>query len=240
VALLVELGRVPEAVDHALAHLDTMDEAFAFAQRLHQQGESGQALRIAEHGLSLHGFNQAALAAWLRDLAAEQGEIGQALRAAEIAFREAPGLDAYLQVQKLAGEGWPELHEALLDYVRGAPGHNHAGRVDVLLHEGLTDDALDVVQDSWDYSLIGRVVDAALQSHPERVIPICRAQADSIMDRGQASAYDQAVRWLQRAQVAYQAAGRAPEWREYLTDLLARHRKKYKLRPMLEALRDAR
>jgi uncharacterized Zn finger protein len=84
------------------------------------------------------------------------------------------------------------------------------------------------------------VVDAALQSHPERVIPICREQADSIMDRGQAGAYDHAVRWVKRARTAYQAAGREPEWQEYIGDLLARHHKKYKLRPMLEALRNAR
>jgi uncharacterized Zn finger protein len=195
VALLVELGRVPEAVDHALAHLDTPDEVLAFAQRLHGRGESGQALRIAEHGLTLHGFNKAALATWLRDRATEQGETEQALCAAGIAFREAPGLEAYLQVQGLAGESWPELREALLEHVRRAPGHKVAGRVEVLLHEGLTGDALDIVQGTWDYALIGRVVDSALQSHPERVIPICRAQADSIMDRGQAGAYDHAVRW---------------------------------------------
>jgi hypothetical protein len=45
---------------------------------------------------------------------------------------------------------------------------------------------------------------------------------------------------VKRARTAYQAAGREPEWQEYMGDLLARHHKKYKLRPMLEALRNAR
>lgn len=109
--------------------------------------------------------------------------------------------------------------------------------MNVLLHEGLAGDALDRVEDTWNYDLLRRVVDAAVESYPERVIPICRAQADTIMDGGKAGAYDHAIRWLRRARTAYRAAGRDAEWEDYLRELLERHHRKYKLRPMLEGLR---
>ncbi len=46
-----------------------------------------------------------------------------------------------------------------------------------------------------------------------------------------------AVRWLEKAQAAYQAAGREEEWRDYLEQLIRRHQRKHKLMGMLEILR---
>lgn len=40
-----------------------------------------------------------------------------------------------------------------------------------------------------------------------------------------------------KARAAYRAAGRESEWRTYLEELIRRHGRKYKLVPMLEALR---
>jgi hypothetical protein len=41
---------------------------------------------------------------------------------------------------------------------------------------------------------------------------------------------------LEKSRDAYVASGREEEWRDYLDDLVGRHQRKYKLRPMLEDL----
>lgn len=56
------------------------------------------------------------------------------------------------------------------------------------------------------------------------------------MNEGRSSHYDGAVTWLPKARNAHLAARREKEWRAYLEELIARHRRKYKLRPMLEDL----
>jgi uncharacterized Zn finger protein len=57
------------------------------------------------------------------------------------------------------------------------------------------------------------------------------------MDSGAAGSYDLATQWLQRAAAAYDAAGRIDEWTARIEGLIDKHRRKYKLRPLLEALR---
>ena len=42
-----------------------------------------------------------------------------------------------------------------------------------------------------------------------------------------------------KAALAYEVLGREDDWRACLDDLIERHRRKYKLRPLLEGLRGA-
>jgi hypothetical protein len=48
-----------------------------------------------------------------------------------------------------------------------------------------------------------------------------------------------AVQWLEKAALAYEVLGREDDWRACLDDLIERHHRKYKLRPLLEGLRGA-
>jgi len=57
------------------------------------------------------------------------------------------------------------------------------------------------------------------------------------MDANRAAHYELAVQWLEKAALAYEALGREDDWRACLDDLIDRHRRKYKLRPLLEGLR---
>ncbi|HEU0054321.1 MAG TPA: hypothetical protein VFQ39_14135, partial [Longimicrobium sp.] len=70
-----------------------------------------------------------------------------------------------------------------------------------------------------------------------RVIPLCRRHAEALIDAGKAEGYEAAAAWLAPAKHAYLAARRTREWDRYIAGLLKRHRQKYKLRPLLEALR---
>jgi uncharacterized Zn finger protein len=234
VTMLVRVGRGPEAVAYGLRSLATAGEALALAQALYTHGEQQDALRIAEHGLTLEEA-KFALAQWLRDKAAATGNKLQALAAARIAFQEQVNLPNYLRVVELAGDQWSEVRAELLEYTRHARGLSD-GRIDVFLYEHLIDDAIAVVDTGAYYTEVAKVVDAALTSRPEWVIQACRQQAEEIMNRGKADLYHAAANWLAKARTAYQNAGREAEWRDYLAELLAQHIRKYKLVPLLKAL----
>jgi uncharacterized Zn finger protein len=116
-------------------------------------------------------------------------------------------------------------------------GYVPDGVVEVFLYEGRIAAALDAVEHSYSFDLLGKVADAAIPTHPDRVIAIGRKQAEEIMNRGKADRYDRAIEWLARAKAAYHAADRSQEWDAYLNELLSLHGRKYKLVPMLQSLR---
>ena len=57
------------------------------------------------------------------------------------------------------------------------------------------------------------------------------------MDRGKAELYSSAANWLAKTRTAYRALGHVEEWLAYLNELLSQPGRKYKLVPMLKALR---
>ncbi len=234
--MLVRLGRVQEAVAYGLRHTASAEEALALAKTLREHGAVEEALRIAEHGLTLEGM-QKPLARWLSETAQSIGREEMALEAAIVAFREGPDLASYRRVQELAGPRWPKIKPRLLEHVERLADAEAA--VEIYLHEGLVDRAVQAVDRVAyvSYDTLERVVDAAIESHPDWVIRQCQQQAERIMDAGQSRYYHHAIRWLEKARAAYLAAGRGAAWDVYLDGLLTRHRRKYKLVPMLETLR---
>ena len=236
VTMLVRLGRLKDAVDYSMKHLDSAEDALAISKALREHGEVPAALDIAERGLALDG-QKALLAEWLRDLASSCGETQRALSAAVIAFCADPGLVAYQRTQELAGDSWLDYRAKLLDHLRNSKSYYPRGQVEVFLHEGLVADAIDAVDASSDYELIDQVVDAAIELNPEWVIQTCRRQAEPIIKGGKAQYYDHAVRWLGKARDAYRIADKQQEWHTYLEDMIDRHGRKYKLLPMLKTLR---
>ncbi len=235
VRMLVRLGRVEEAVNYGLRYLVTTDEALALAQALHKHGHSLQALRIAEHGLSLQG-NRYGLTTWMAETAMAVGDLRRALEAARAAFHEHPSLAMYLRAREVAGERWPEVRTDLLN--RLAQSGFPDTKVEIYLHEGMVDRAIQVVDTSayLGHTVVEQVVDAALRSHPDWAIRQCRRQAEYIMDGGKSQYYPQAGEWLRKAREAYRVAGREAEWRAYLQELMERHRRKYALMPILDRL----
>ena len=233
VLMLARLGQVREAANEGLQYLYEPDQFLALAVALREAGELAEALRVAEHGLTLDGAKER-LATWLCDLALGIGESELALRAAVVAFRAAPSLEVYLRVQELAGERWTELREQLLAHLRRAIWIHTQAQVDVFLHEGLLDDAIAAVEKGGGYELIERVMDAVVAYRPDWVIQAARKQAERIMDAGQSKYYHHAVGWLEKARTAYRAAGREAEWQAYLREIRERHGRKYKLMGMLK------
>jgi uncharacterized Zn finger protein len=233
--MLARLGRVQEAVDEGLKYLRTPDQFLALAVALREGGDLAEALRVAEHGLTLGGVKER-LATWLSDLALGVGRGELALRATVVAFQAAPSLDIYLRVQELAGERWSALREELLAHLRQAIWMYAQAQVDVFLHEGLLDDAIAAVEKGGSYELIERVMDAVVEHRPDWVIRAARKQAERIMEAGQSQCYHHAVGWLGRARNAYRVTGREAEWWSYLGEIRERHGRKYKLMGLLKGL----
>jgi uncharacterized Zn finger protein len=233
--MLVRLGRIDEAIAYSREYLTSTDEAMALVQALRGAGKIDDALEIAEIGLTLQG-SKLQLASWLRELASQAGNDALALQAAVITYEESPTLESYLRTQDLAGEHWSQVKQKFLDRLTEKPW-GASTKVDIYLHEGMLDEAMRVVDDeSPYYATLERVVDAVLESHPMWATRHCKAQAEEIMDAGRSDLYHHAVKWLLKTRTAYYAAGRQSDWKAYLDTIIQTHKRKYKLRPMLESL----
>jgi uncharacterized Zn finger protein len=235
--MLGRLGRVEEAMSAAKTQMQSMEEAFALAQTLRQQGAMAQALEIAQTGLSLPGNCGYELATWTSDLAEGLGDRQAALAARVIAFNTKPSFGDYQKVEELAGATWSTVKAELLASLRAHQGWGiQAAKVEIFLHEGRIDDAIATVSDlgSYESAPIHQVMDAAIAQYPEWVIENARHRAESIMDRGKADRYYYAVEWLKKARAAYLQAGRQADWSAYRAQLMQTHGRKYKLMGMLK------
>lgn len=242
---LVKLDRIPEAVDFALTLFRRPDEALSLAKTLRESGAHEEALRIAEAGLRLAGgedsslrATSAPLAHWLRDYAGGMGRIELALTAGCAAFAGSMSFEDFQAARNWAGERWPEIRPRLLEpLARESYAYD---RVKIYLSEGMIDEAVRSVGKSCDdiyyNGSLMELAEAAHASHSAWVIRLARAQADAIMNANKAQRYETAARWLKTAGLAYRASGKADEWGAELTALIEKHQRKYKLKPMLEAL----
>ncbi|MFM7449678.1 MAG: hypothetical protein ACKO24_13915 [Leptolyngbyaceae cyanobacterium] len=239
--MLVRLGRIEEVMTEAKQQLHSADAALAVAQALRERGELAQALEIAEAGLDLPGILKAQLALWISELAERMGQQEKGLQARIIAFKDTPTLANYLKIEELADTSeWPKLQRSLLKSLRQQDDvFASEVKVDIFLREGLLEDAIQSVEQlsSFQADLIQRVMDAAMEQHPEWVVDNARRRAESIMDQGKAKYYQAAVEWLMKARDAYRQAGRQQEWQTYYAELLQKHSRKRKLINLLNALK---
>ena len=101
----------------------------------------------------------------------------------------------------------------------------------------MIDQAIATVDDLAYYqnSLVMRVMDAAIQSHPEWVIKNASQRAEAIMNAGKAKYYDEAVTWLKKVRQAYLAADRSQAWSDYRAKLVDVHGHKRKLMGLMKS-----
>lgn len=237
---LAELGEVETAMTVAQEQMTTAEEAFALAKTLRESNHLTEALAIAQAGLTLPGLCSYTLASWTSELAEGLGDLTTALNASQIAFQLRPSFADYRRVEHLAGEQWEQLKPDLLTLLRRSQEWlTREAKVDIFLHEGLIDDAIEAVRSDHYYrsELVHRVMQAAVSTHPDWVIQTASAQAEPIMAQGKADRYQAAVRWLAQAKAAYTQAGRLPEWQNYFRHLQSIHARKRKLMDLFKSLR---
>jgi uncharacterized Zn finger protein len=226
---LLSLGRAPEAVYHALERLTDAGEALMLAQYLRDSGHMDEAIRVGERGLRLKG-HKAALGRWLGAIEEAQGRTKQALAAWLAAFREAPSLDLWLTLKRLAGRGWPKLKPEAMSSLEKF--YDKRPLAEVLVEEQEWDAAIRLAdRHAQEHEIASTVADALITRRPEWVIRTSAKHAENLIAPTKSSLYPAAVDWLRRAKAAYAHSGRADEWQQYLQRL----KEQYKRRPALMA-----
>lgn len=257
-AMLVELGRVDEAMIYAHQWFKAPSEAHDLAKVLRDAGDDSHALKIADAGLALVGdqpelhevdtypmsgrgpHGLAALAHWLRDYAGALGKRPLALRSATVAFEQTHSLEDFRAAETWArSKNWAKVRADLLVHLRQV--QYAPDRTCIYLDEGLIDDAVRSAgkpsEHASDTETLMRLAHTAHASHANWVIAFAGAKAAAIMDNNRAQHYAEAAQWLEKVALAYDAAGRNDQWANVIAELIDKHRRKYKLRPLLDALR---
>jgi uncharacterized Zn finger protein len=243
-AMLIKCGRTAEALVFALAELRTPGQALALAQAFDAAGAAADAVAVAGRGLESKrsaetDWERVALARWLRDKAAAGGDHGLAVSAGETCFGLSLSLDDFMAAEEAAGPLWAEPRPRLLATL--AQATHCPDRPAIYLREGMVDAAVGVALDDRGAAahddVLLELAAAAVRSHPDWVIGVARRFAEGIGERGDAGNYELAARWLALAARAYEDDGRDEDWRDLLERLIATHRRKYKLRRLLEGLR---
>lgn len=238
---LAALGRVSEVMSVAKTQMDTAAAAFALAKILREDGYLSEALEISQTGLSLPDCMYE-FASWTSDLAQGLGNISTALESSIVAFEIRPSFRDYTNVEQLAGEIWSEVKQDLLQVLRDSKGwHADDAKVDIFLHEGLIDDAIQIVKGDTYYrsESLHRVMEAAIPHRPDWVINSAKTRAEAIMDNGKADRYSEAVKWLKKVQAAYFQLKQQAEWSAYRSNLEQAHGRKRKLMELFQELNKA-
>jgi Uncharacterized conserved protein len=239
--MLVTLGRCEAAAAEAREYLDNPGDILAIAQILIDHGDVEKALDLAAHGLNLNAPHRQreGLARWLRDEAARHGRRDLALHAGWIALGAYPLAEHYRWLRTWLHDEWDRHRERALQTVELASANinNIDEQVEIYLMEQMFDKAMALVETNPRSSKLDQVIDAVRMTHPRWAFEQCYRQAAAIMDRGLASAYIDAVTWLRKGRDILLASGHHEVWNTVLNDLIQKHAKKYKLRPMLEQLR---
>ncbi|WP_448545923.1 SWIM zinc finger family protein [Roseiflexus sp.] len=239
--MLVTLGRCEAAAAEAREYLDNPGDILAIAQILIDHGDVEKALDLAAHGLNLNAPHRQreGLARWLRDEAARHGRRDLALHAGWIALGAYPLAEHYRWLRTWLHDEWDRHRERALQTVELASANinNIDEQVEIYLMEQMFDKAMALVEKNPWSSKLGQVIDAVRATHPRWAFEQCYRQAAAIMDRGLASAYINAITWLRQGRDILLVSGQHDVWNTVLNDLIQKHYKKYKLRPMLEQLR---
>jgi uncharacterized Zn finger protein len=238
--MLGRLGRVEQAMTVAQEQMTTLEEAKALAETLRDQNQIPQALTVAMTGLTLTCDSPYLLfefASWTRDLAEGLGDQTAQLTANIIAFKARPSLKDYQAIETLSEDDWSSTKEDLLQHlINSDDWFNTEAKVDIFLRENRLDDAIKTVSahnSAHNPSLCLRVMDATIASHSQWVLDTAIANAEVIMNAGQAKSYYSAVEWLKRAKAAYCELDREAEWLTYRRQLKNIHGRKRKLMDLL-------
>lgn len=189
---------------------------------------------MADHGLGTEArWRKDDLAHWTAKLAQQQGDGALALRAAQVAFGSGNALADFKLARELAGAEWPAVKRELL---AGMEASHHFNKAEIYLAEGMLVEAMAVIDRESYSSGLEQVIQATRAEYPEWGIGKCRPRAEAIMDAGKSNDYANAVAWLRSARDIYRQHGRQAEWSAYLSGLLEKHGRKYKLVPMLREI----
>jgi uncharacterized Zn finger protein len=240
---LIELEQIETAIQAAEELISRDSEAFEFAKALQANQRLSEALAIAKLGLSYSedpSYQYFELASWTSDLAENLGDSKTAIAARITAFKQKLSFQDYRKIEALSGKAWSKLKPDLLETLRQ---HKEWGtetpKVDIFLHEGLIEDAIETVRSLGSYynlDLLHRVMESAISTHPTWVIEEGCRRAEPTMDHGKSAYYSAAVEWLQKVRLAYLQLNQPQAWGDYRESLVSQHGRKRKLMELFQKL----
>lgn len=236
--MLVSLDRVSEAMQYAQTKMTTMEQALAFSKALvTEQNAQPEALAIAKRGLNLPGNCRHNLAAWMAEIAEEIGDTVTVIKGRVQAFQEEPSYPKYLKLEELAGANWQNIkQEVLAALAENTAWGAKTAKVNIYIYEGLINKAIPLVENLGynKQSLVLKVMDAAMQTHPDWIIDNASQRAEAILSEGKAKYYGTTIKWLRRVRQAYIDNDRQSEWNEYRTELVTIHARKRKFMSFMQ------
>jgi uncharacterized Zn finger protein len=236
--LLVEVGQSEQAVSEARRMLQDPDEILSLAKNLLERGEADLSFELAPHGLTLgETYRRSSLAEWLRDQAESHGRRDLARQAAWEALKARPTVENYRWLKSRLGKEWETYRSQALEIFAGRSDFAADEVIEIYLLEQMYPQAIALVEKRPWSGKLEKVIQTVGAEFPDWAFTQCCRQAADIMDSGRAAYYDTAIAWLRRGRDILLKAGQVERWQATLSELLQKHQKKYKLRPMLEELR---
>jgi uncharacterized Zn finger protein len=238
--LLAEAGKGEQAAREARRMLQDPYEVLILARILTERGEIDLGLELGAHGLTLGDERRrVSLAEWLHDQAESHGRLDLARRAAWEAFKARPTAENYLRLKACMGEEWESHRRQALDLLAAhASSPDRADEaIEIYLLEKRYPEAMALVEKHPGSSKLEKVVEAVRDDYPDWAFARCYRRAAEIMDSGRSADYETAIAWLRRGRDILLRSGQAERWQAVLDELLRKHQRKHKLKPMLEGLR---
>ena len=226
--LLVQLGRVKEAVDVARQHFTNLPglvKRFADALVEAGHGEAAAAYMAEQVRNERHASYYRP---WLARYFERHGDRRAALELWRRQFEQSPRVETYQELCQLAGElgTWETLRPALLKTLD--PQRQASLLLEIALDEGDAAWALEIASQpgAWlSADELTRVAQAAEADHPRAALEIYRRQAErAIATRGRAN-YQVAASRLLRVRDLYRRRGEEATWEAYIARLRQEHRR---------------
>ena len=153
----------------------------------------------------------------------------QAQQAWRAVFAEAPSLEVYKTLKRLAAASWEALRPELMAILRKS--YDTQVLAEVLLFDEEWDEAMRLAEQphTW-YGVVEMVADAVATHRPDWVVQVSIAHAERLIAETKSKYYPIAAAWLDRVKHAYALLGQTEVWRVYLQRL----KEQYKRRPALQ------
>lgn len=264
VYLLLEHGRLDEAISLASRRLTAADAFLLFLDRLVATGDPGrieQAISLADDRLwEQEGRNvrdDQALREWLERRYVEFGPPDKALAISLARFKAAPSKATYDAVKAAAAlpghaeDPWPSLRKELIASLRKLD--NWYALIDIHLAEGEVAEALEALRKTekgsgsrsaslgyaWyvpqgTYEVL--VADAAAADYPDEAVRLYKHLADHLIAARGRTNYQSAAEYLRRAKGALERHDRADDWTSLISGVREQNKSLRALKEELDAL----
>jgi Uncharacterized conserved protein len=217
--------------------LQDPQKVLELCKMLLERGETRLGFELAAHGLNVGGtYQRAALAEWLRDQAQGQGQSDLARQAAWQALEFHPTVENYTWLKSHLAAEWETARPQAMKILAERSSYAQDEVIEIYLLEKMYPEAMALVEKHPWSSILRKVIQAVRAEFPDWAFHQCYQQAAQIMDSAKASAYESAIDWLRLGRDILLQAGQLARWQSVLDDLIEKHWRKSKLRPMLEEL----